>query len=361
MNENHYLAIMAGGIGSRFWPKSRQDKPKQFLDILNTGRTLIQTTVDRYKNFIPEDNIYIITSRTYADIVQEQLPDLKQKNIILEPSRKNTAPCVALISQKIQAANPNAVLIVAPSDHLIMREQIFQNLMLQAMDFAATNDVLLTLGILPTRAETGYGYIQYEQQKSLTEGIHKVKTFTEKPPLELAMQFIESGDFLWNSGMFIWSAKAINEAFRKLQPEIHGIFQEGEDLWNTESESAFIDKAYSLCSNISIDYAIMEKANNVYVLPADIGWNDLGSWQSLYEEYSPDSASNAVAGKNIMLFDTEHCMIMGQDHKLTVLQGMENFNIIDTPQALLIFKRGDDAKIKEILADVKRQKGQGFL
>lgn len=361
MNKNHYLAIMAGGIGSRFWPKSRQSKPKQFLDILNTGRSLIQTTVDRYKNFIPEENIFIITSKNYDQLVKEQLPELREENIILEPSRKNTAPCVALISQKIQAANPDAVLIVAPSDHLIIKEVEFKGLMLKAMDFSAENDVLLTLGIVPTRPETGYGYIQFDVQDSPSEGMNKVKTFTEKPPLDLAMQFLKSGDFLWNSGMFIWSVKAINNAFKKLQPEIYDIFKEGEPLWNSPTESAFIDKAYSLCTNISIDYAIMEKADNVYVLPADIGWNDLGSWQSLYEEYEPDSTSNAIAGKNVMVYDTDHCMIMGQDHKLVVIQGLENYNVIDTPEALLILKRGEDSKIKEILADIKSKTGEKHL
>ncbi|MDE3253065.1 MAG: mannose-1-phosphate guanylyltransferase, partial [Bacteroidota bacterium] len=275
MNKHHYVAIMAGGIGSRFWPKSRTAYPKQFLDILNTGKSLIRWTFERYASFIPLENIYIVTSLEYEAIVQEQLPELPRENILSEPSRKNTAPCVAYISFKLLQKDPQASLIVAPSDHMILDNEVFRNTTLKALDFVKHIKSLVTLGIKPTHPNTGYGYIQHEPM-AVAEGIYKVKTFTEKPNLELAKTFLSSGDFLWNAGIFVWQVKNVVKAFEQFQPEMFELFDGEKENFNTEGESAAINRIYPLCTNVSIDIAIMEKADNVYVIPASFGWSDLG-------------------------------------------------------------------------------------
>ncbi len=360
MNKNNYVAIMAGGIGSRFWPKSRVKYPKQFLDILGKGRTLLQMTYDRFLKICPPENIFIVTNQDYVSIVKKQLPELNEEQIMGEPSRKNTAPCVAYACSKIQALNPKANIVVAPSDHIVSNTHVFSDVILNALKFSEKNDALITLGIIPTRPDTGYGYIQFEEEKKNGE-VFKVKTFTEKPTLDIAKKFVKSGEFLWNSGIFIWTAESILNAFRKLQPDISEVFQQGSEIYNTKKEKAFIKKAYELCSSISIDYAIMEKSDNVYTIPSDFGWSDLGTWQSLHEKYDKDYLGNAVSGNNVMVFDASQCMIMAPENKLVVLQGLEGYCVIDTGDALLICQREKEQEIKQMTAEIKRLKGDEFL
>jgi mannose-1-phosphate guanylyltransferase len=360
MNKNHYVAIMAGGIGSRFWPMSRTGFPKQFLDILHTGRTLIQTTYDRYLQFIPNENIYIVTSQEYADIVKKQLPQLPVENILCEPSRKNTAPCIAYVSYKLQKLNKDGLLICAPADHLILDAAAFTKVCLDAFHFVNSINALVTLGIKPTYANTGYGYIQHEAMP-VADGIYKVKTFTEKPNNELAQTFLASGDFLWNAGIFVWKVKNIVKAFEKFLPEMHEVFAAEQDYFNTPAEHDAIERIYPQCTNISIDYGIMEKAENVYVVPSSFGWSDLGTWNSAYENMDKDYFGNAVAGKNVMVIDATKNMVHADDKKLVLLQGLDDFIIVDTKDVLLICKKEKEQAIKEYVAEVKRNKGDKFL
>jgi len=360
MNKHHYVAIMAGGIGSRFWPMSRTNYPKQFLDILNTGKTLIQDTYERFASFIPQENIYVVTSNEYINIVKKQLPQLPLQNILGEPSRKNTAPCVAYISFKLQQLDPEASLIVAPADHLILDGTAFTKVCHEALAFVNNHNAFITLGIKPTYPNTGYGYIQYEQH-DVSDNVFKVKTFTEKPNLELAKAFIASGEFLWNAGIFVWQVKNILSAFEKYLPEMYEIFAAEKDAFNTTSEIPALQKIYPLCTNISIDFGIMEKADNVYVIPSSFGWSDLGTWNSAYENLEKDYLSNAVAGDNVMVFDTHGSMIHTPNSKLVVLQGLEDFIVVDTNDVLLICKKDKEQEIKEYVAEVKRNKGEKFL
>jgi mannose-1-phosphate guanylyltransferase len=360
MNKNHYVAIMAGGIGSRFWPKSRVGLPKQFLDILNTGKTLIQWTYERFANFIPEENIFIVTSEEYSEIVQEQLPQLDINNIVSEPSRKNTAPCIAYISFKIQQSNPAATLIVAPADHLIMDNAAFQQTCENAISFVEKNDALITLGITPTYPNTGYGYIQHEME-AVENNVYKVKTFTEKPNLDLAKTFLLSGDFLWNAGIFVWKIGTIVDKFEQLQPEMFDVFAAEKYSFNSEGEKEAIERIYPLCSSISIDYAIMEKADNVYVIPSSFGWSDLGTWASAYDNLEKDYLGNAIAGDKVMIIDATQCMISAPHDKLLVLQGLDDFIVVDTNDVLLICKKEKEQEIKEYVAEVKRNVGELYL
>src|SRR4249919_722747 len=321
MNKHHYVAIMAGGIGSRFWPMSRTNYPKQFLDILNTGKTLIQQTFDRFAHFIPVENVFVVTSEEYRQIVKEQLPQLPVGNILCEPSRKNTAPCIAYISYKLRQLNEKACLICAPADHLIADDKAFNKTCLEALDFVAKHNALITLGIKPTHPNTGYGYIQFEQQ-SVSDNVYKVKTFTEKPDLELAKTFLQSGDFLWNAGIFVWQIKNIIKAFETHLPEMYDVFVAEKDAFNTPEEKKALEHIYPLCTNISIDFGIMEKANNVYVIPASFGWSDLGTWNSAYENLERDDRENAIAGKNVVSIDATNCMVHAPKEKLLLLQGM---------------------------------------
>lgn len=360
MNKNHYVAIMAGGIGSRFWPMSRTDFPKQFLDILNTGRTLIQATYDRFALFIPAENIYVVTSEQYKDIVAEQLPELPVANILSEPSRKNTAPCIAYISYKLRQLNPDANLVCAPADHIILQPEAFKDVCLKALDFTAHIKGLVTLGIKPTHPNTGYGYIQFEQQ-SVSDSVYKVKTFTEKPDKELARTFLESGDFLWNAGIFLWQVKNIVAAFEKFLPEMHDVFDAEKNYFNTAAEGEAIDRIYPQCTNISIDYGVMEKADNVYIIPSSFGWSDLGTWASAYDNLQKDYFENAVAGNNVMIIDATKNMVHADNHKLVLLQGLDDFIIVDTKDVLLICKKDKEQAIKEYVAEVKKLKGDKFL
>jgi mannose-1-phosphate guanylyltransferase len=359
-NKNHYVAIMAGGIGSRFWPMSRTALPKQFLDVLNTGKTLVQWTYERYAKFIPAENIFIVTSEEYVDIVKQQLPKLPVENILAEPSKKNTAPCIAYISFKLAQMNPDAKCIVAPSDHLILEEDRFQSIVLQALDFVDNIKALATLGIQPTHPNTGYGYIQYEGLE-VAKDVYKVKTFTEKPDLEIAKSFLASGDFLWNAGIFAWKISNILTAFEKYQPEMFELFDQEKLHFNTTGEQNAIQRIYPLCTNISIDIAIMEKANNVYVMPASFGWSDLGTWNSAYENMEKDYLGNAVASDNVIVIDATKCMINSPKDKLVLVQGLDDFIVIDTKDVLLICSRDKEQSIKEYVAEVKRNKGDKYI
>ncbi len=360
MNKHHYVAIMAGGIGSRFWPKSRTTYPKQFLDILNTGKTLIQWTFERYAAFIPKENIYVVTSEEYSDIVAEQLPDIPKENIVAEPSRKNTAPCVAYISFKLLQKDPEASLIVAPSDHMIMDGENFKKITTEALAFVDQQEAFITLGIKPTYPNTGYGYIQFDS-KLIGENIHKVKTFTEKPNLELAKTFVASGEFLWNGGIFVWKVRTVVNAFEKYQPEMFELFDSEKENFNTPKEKDAINKIYPQCTNVSIDYAIMEKADNVYVIPSSFGWSDLGTWNSAYENLEKDYLGNAVTSENVIVIDATKCMISAPHDKLLLLQGLDDFIIIDTKDVLMICKKDKEQAIKEYVAEVKRSKGDKYL
>ncbi len=360
MNKNYYAAILAGGIGSRFWPQSRTSYPKQFLDILNTGKTLIQSTFERYASFLPPENILVITVEEYVDIVKEQLPDIDAANILAEPSRKNTAPCIAYVAFKLIQKNPEASLIVAPSDHLVLDNDGFEKVAVKGLEFAAHMKALVTLGINPTYPNTGYGYIQHESM-AVADNIFKVKTFTEKPNIELARTFISSGDFLWNAGIFIWQVKDFLRAFELYQTEMYEVFAAGQQYFNTLEEQKALTRIYPLCTNISIDYAVMEKANNVYVIPSSFGWSDLGTWNSAYENLEKDYLGNAVAGDNVMIIDATRCMVSASHNKLLVLQGLDDFIVVDTEDVLLICKKDKEQQIKEYVAEVKRNKGDKYL
>ncbi len=361
--KDNYCVIMAGGAGTRFWPMSRSSKPKQFIDILGTGETLIQQTYNRFLKVCPAENIYVVTSENYRPIVKEQLPDLNDFQIIGEPSRKNTAPCIAYANHKIIKKNPNARIVVAPSDHIILKEDVFTKVISDALNVVGENDWLLTIGIKPNRPDTGYGYIQYSEEENIhnIEDIRKVKTFTEKPILELAKTFIESGDFLWNAGIFIWSLKSIEKAFNQYLPEVNNLFNIGIDTYNTEKEEEFIRETYSQCKNISIDYGIMEKADNVYVYAADLGWSDLGTWGSLFENSDKNDDNNSIVGKNVLTYDTKDCIINVPNSKLVVAQGLEGYIIAAKDNALLICKKEDEQMIRNIVNDIKIEKGENYI
>lgn len=361
--ENNYCVIMAGGVGSRFWPLSRMNKPKQFLDILGTGRTLLQMTFDRFQSICPVENIYIVTSTIYKEIIFEQLPELTEEQILLEPARRNTAPCIAYANYKIFKKNPNANIVTAPSDHLILKENEFKKVIKEGLEFASKKDALLTLGIKPSRPETGYGYIQVNGNKNITgnKNIYKVKTFTEKPDKKLAKVFHESGEFFWNSGIFIWSLKSIMKAFETNLPEIDTLFSEGISIYNTEKESEFISHTYYECKNISIDYGIMEKADNVYVYCSDFGWADLGTWGSLHENSSKDDNKNAILGGNVFSYELENCIVNMPKDKLVVLQGLKDLIIVESGNILLVCKKEDEQEIKQYVNDVKLKLGEKYL
>lgn len=342
---------------------SKTSKPKQFLDVLGSGHTLLQSTCNRFLHLCKPENIFVVTSEQYKELVFEQLPYIPQENILLEPSRRNTAPCVAYASYKIHQLNPDAVTVVAPSDHLISKEDVFLKAVKSCYAKAKSSDSLLTIGIKPTRPDTGYGYIQFIESpdKEKDNRIKKVKTFTEKPNPEMAQFFVDSGDFLWNSGIFIWSTKSILHALEKHEPELAGIFKEGIEQYNTPSENDFIQKAYISCKNISIDYAVMEKAKNVYVRASIIGWSDLGTWGSLYEHIKQDESHNATVGKNVMLYDTRKCIVHVPKDKLVLIQGLEDYIVVESEGVLLICKKEDEQQIRNFVNDVRVKKGERFV
>jgi mannose-1-phosphate guanylyltransferase len=359
---NNYCIIMAGGLGTRFWPMSRSEKPKQFLDILGTGKTLIQQTFNRLNKICPTENIYIVTNDTYSSTILDQL-GIDEKQVITEPSRRNTAPCIAYAAYKIQKLNPDAKLVVAPSDHIIFDETKFVEQINTALIATKENDCLLTLGIKPNSPNTGYGYIQYQNDKAAlnNDKIFKVRLFTEKPDLDMAKQFVQSGDFLWNSGIFVWSGKSIINALQIYQPEMHKLFSSANDDYNTEREKEKIKSIYTVCKSISIDYGIMEKAQNVYVLPSDFGWSDIGTWGSLYDHSEKDDKGNAVLGKNVMTYDTKNCIVNMPKEKLVVLQGLEDYIVVESDDILLVCKKGDEQHIRKFVNDVKIEKGEEFV
>lgn len=354
---------MAGGVGTRFWPMSTAKHPKQFLDILGTGHTLLQQTYDRLIKVCPNENIYIVTSQAYSKLVQTQLPDLPVKNILCEPARKNTAPCVAYASYKIHKLNPKAITIVAPSDHLIKKEDTFVKAINSCFEKAAKEDSLITLGIKPTRPDTGYGYIQFIDgpNNETDKRIYRVKTFTEKPDHEMAKFFMDSGDFLWNSGIFVWKTASILSAMETHDPELANVFKEGWDVYNTAKEQDFVNKAYKICKNISIDYSVMEKAENVFVRSSIIGWSDLGTWGSLYTHLKKDKHRNATVGKNVMLYDSKNCIVQVPNDKLIVLQGLEDYIVVESEGVLMICKKQDEQMIRNFVNDVKVNKGEKFV
>ncbi|MBL4658343.1 MAG: NTP transferase domain-containing protein [Flavobacteriales bacterium] len=353
--KNNYCIIMAGGIGSRFWPMSTTERPKQFLDILGVGRTLIQQTYDRFANICPRENIYVVTNETYEDLVIEQL-QIPSEQVISEPLRRNTAPCIAYASFKIAQLNPDANLIVAPSDHLILNQQEYENIMGIALHQAMSEDCLITLGIKPSRPDTGYGYIQFtDGNNEESDLVKKVKTFSEKPDLKLAEEFLQSGDFYWNGGIFIWTVKSIMNAMENLLPEVYNLFKEGEALYNTDKEAAFITDTYERCKNISIDYGVMEKAENVYVVLSDFGWSDLGTWGSLYDNLSKQDDGNAVIGKKVFMYESSNCIVNIPEEKLVILQGLDDYIVVESNDTLLVCKKADEQKIKDMVSEVNEQ------
>ena len=364
MNKNNYCVIMAGGVGTRFWPMSKTAHPKQFLDVLGVGRTLIQQTYDRLKPICPPENFYVVTNDIYYDMVKEQIPEMLPEHILTEPLRRNTAPCIAYANHKIKQENPNANIIVAPADHLILKEEEFQRTVREGLDFTANNDALLTLGIKPSRPDTGYGYIQADNDVDTNwdnEKLKKVKTFTEKPNKEMAQFFVDSGDFFWNSGIFIWSLKSIEKAFDKHLAEVNNLFKAGKDIYNTDGEKEFINKTYAQCQNVSIDYGVMEKAENVYVLKSDFGWSDLGTWGALYANRSKDENHNVLSHDNILTYDTKNCIIHLPDDKLAVVQGLDDYIVVEADNTLLICKKSEEQMIKHFVNEVEIQKGKDYV
>ncbi len=358
MNKDTYVVIMAGGIGSRFWPFSRTSYPKQFHDVLGIGESMLQMTIKRFESICPPENIFIVTNKDYEHLVKKQLPQLSDNQILLEPIGRNTAPCIAYASYKIAQINPNANLVVAPSDHVVLKQEAFNQVINTAIKAASEDEVLITLGITPSRPDTGYGYIQFIADSD--QPIKKVKTFTEKPNLELAQMFLNSGDFVWNSGIFVWNVKSILKAFRQHLSEVSEIFEEGAEKYNTPEEPNFIVKAYSHCRNISIDYGIMEKVDNVFVVLSDIGWSDLGTWNSLYTISDKDNEANVVDG-DVMLYDTKNCIIKTPKDRLVVLQGLDGFIVAEHDNVLMICKLDEEQKVKDFTADAKSKKGQQYI
>lgn len=347
--QNNYCVIMAGGVGMRFWPYSRNERPKQFLDFLGTGKSLLQLTFDRFRRIMPAENILIVSNILYRNLILEQLPELQPEQVLLEPSRRNTAPCINYAIHRIKAKTDKANIIVAPSDHLILKEDEFLQIINRGIDYISENNNLLTLGIKPSRPETGYGYIQIEDGKG---DLRKVKTFTEKPNIELAKVFVNSGEFYWNSGIFLWNLQAIERAFSALLPEVNSIFEKGENLYGTPQEADFITEVYATCPNISIDYGVMEKANNVYVICADFGWTDLGTWGALYDISNKDENGNVVLSCDANFYDSENNLVVLENGKLAVIQGLNDYVIAESDNVLLICKKEEEQRIRQFVNEI---------
>jgi mannose-1-phosphate guanylyltransferase len=358
MNKNYYAILMAGGVGSRFWPVSTQDFPKQFHDMLGTGETLIQKTFSRLSNIIPKENIFILTNERYNDLVFEQLPGVTKRQVVLEPAMRNTAPCILYAALKIQKENKDAIMIVAPSDHWIEDETAFTKNVQQAFDFCSENDALMTLGITPNFPNTGYGYIEFD--KTSKDDIKVVNQFREKPDYETAKDFIAQGNFLWNAGIFMWSVNSVISAFKNNQPELYELFEQGIDVYNTNFEDDFIRDNYGKSENISVDYAIMESSKNVYVIPATFDWNDLGTWGSLYDKLDKDSEQNAIVNAQILAEDASGNMIRTNKDKIVVVDGLKDYIIVDKDEVLLIFPKTKEQDIKKVLQKVKDKFGETY-
>lgn len=360
MTDSHrYCVIMCGGIGSRFWPYSRTDRPKQFIDFMGTGRSLLQMSYDRILPIVPKENIIIVTNAMYASLIREQLPELDDDQILCEPARRNTAPCIAWAAYHIMARDPEASMIVNPSDHLITRENVFQERVSRGFEFVESRDALLTLGITPTRPETGYGYIQVGNE--VENGILKVKTFTEKPDLELAKVFLSSGEFFWNSGIFLWKASSIIEAMHRHASDIAQRFDTGLDDFGTPNETAFIDENFPACRSISIDFAVMEKADNVYVECVDFGWNDLGTWSALYDNSPKNRDTNVAQNCKLLAYNSHGNIFAVRDDKLVVVSGLDDYIIADAGDVLLVCPKAEEQKIKQMVNDVKIAFGDTYL
>ncbi|MBP8823876.1 MAG: NTP transferase domain-containing protein [Flavobacteriales bacterium] len=361
-NPHTYCVIMAGGIGSRFWPMSRTHRPKQFLDFLGSGRTLIQQTFDRFTATCPPENIYVVTNASYAGLVHLQLPALRPEQVLLEPDRRNTAPCIAFANHVIAKRDPKAVIITAPSDHLVKDEQEFHARLAIALEQAAAADCLVTLGIKPDRPDTGYGYIRFsEEAPAGRPEAKRVRNFTEKPDHATALRLLESGDHLWNSGIFIWSLQSIRNAFGKHLPAMEALFATGAEVYGTGRQQAFINRIYADCQNISIDYGILEKADNVFVVPSDFGWSDLGTWGSLYTQLPKDGQGNTGTTTTVRIYDGKDNMVHVQDDRLVVLQGLEDFIVVSTPDALLVCRKHDEQKIKQFVGDLTKDTGERYI
>ncbi|MBR1564191.1 MAG: mannose-1-phosphate guanylyltransferase [Paludibacteraceae bacterium] len=354
MINNNYCVIMAGGIGSRFWPFSRNDRPKQFLDFFGTGRSLLQMTVDRFRPIVPIENVLIVTNVAYRDLILEQIPDISSSQILCEPCRRNTAPCIAYAMSRIQALTDNANIVVAASDHLITNEPEFLRIITEGLNYVAGHDSLLTLGMRPTRPETGYGYIQFETPQTGNESnILVVKTFTEKPNRELAEVFVRSGEFLWNSGMFLWNLQAVMKALHQYLPLVMEQFDQGADIFGTPAEETFIQEHFPLCPNISIDYGVMEKASNVMVMAADFGWSDLGTWGSLYDLSDKDPQGNVSLHSEALFYDSQSNIVTLESGKLAVIEGLDDYIVAENQGVLLICRKQNEQQIRQMVNDVQ--------
>ena len=348
MSNTRFIAIMAGGVGSRFWPSSTNERPKQFLDILGVGKSLIRMTFERALRLVPADRVFIVTNGKYKSLVMEHLPELPQENILCEPSMNNTAPCIAYTALRINSIDPDAVFAVLPSDHVILKEDEYIHKLSQAFEFASTNAAIVTLGIQPTRPDTGYGYINYQKKPEDNNQIYKVISFKEKPDNATAQVYLDSGDYLWNAGMFVWSVSTILNSFKINAPQILDVLMQQPTLYGTANEQAYIDAVYPDTQKISVDYAILEKAENVFTIPADIGWSDLGTWNSLHAYLSEDNDKVAV-GQNIHFIDSKDVIVVSNNHKHVVIKGLENYIVVDEDNALLIYPKSDEQEIKGVV------------
>lgn len=353
-NKNYYVAIMAGGVGSRFWPASRESLPKQFLDILGVGKSLIRMTYERFTHIVPPEQIFVVTNKIYKDLVMEHIPEIPEKNIMTEPSRNNTAPCIAYTALRLEAMNPDATFVVAPSDHVILKEEAFLAKVKTALAYAETNEAILTLGIEPTRPDTGYGYIQAESSAE-NSGLRKVHSFKEKPNIETAEGYVANGGYYWNAGIFVWSCKTILDSFEQNSGEILDILTKDKTKYNTKEEQKYIDEVYPLTPSISVDYAILEKANNVYVMPADIGWSDLGTWNALHAYLDQDDQGSVTLGDNTLLLESKNCMVRSDSKKLVIIKDLENYIVIDEEDVLLIYPKDREQEIKTLRSSIDKK------
>lgn len=358
-NKNYYAILMAGGVGSRFWPVSTKKTPKQFLDILGIGESLIQTTFRRLTQFIPHENIYVLTNKIYLELVQEHLPEVKPEQIVLEPEMRNTAPSILLGALKIRKKNKDAVMVVAPSDHWIQEQEKFIDDIKLAFNQVEQNDQLICLGVTPTFPNTGYGYIKYD--KEVQDNIKPVLQFTEKPDAKKARQFIERGNYVWNAGIFVWSANFIVESFKKYLPEMCRILEKGEDVWNTDEEQDFLDENYGLSDNISIDYGIMEKSDQVFVIPVSFVWNDLGAWGSLQQELPQDDAGNTVVNSRLVPLNSAGNIVRSSTNKIVVLEGLKNYIVVESEDVLLVIPKEKEQEIKQIRQDIESRFGNEYI
>ncbi len=353
LHENNHLVLMAGGVGSRFWPMSTPERPKQFIDVMGVGRTLLQLTYDRFKGIVPDENVWVLTNKDYAEIVAEQLPEMDRSHILLEPCRRNTAPCIAYVSWRIKAQNPNANIVVTPSDAIVMDVPEFRRVIESSLQFASESDAIITLGMKPTRPETGYGYIRAELSNPSVRNkeIFRVDSFKEKPDFQTAKEYISQKDYFWNAGIFIWNVSTIVNAFRLYQPVMSRIFEGMLNVYGTPEEQSRIDELYGTCESISVDYAIMEKADEIFVFPASFGWSDLGTWGSLWEQTQHDSTGNSLIGENIRMYDSRNCVVHTTQEKKVVIQGLDGYIVAEKDDTLLICKLSEEQRIKQFSAE----------